>query len=138
MQDIYYFILTIDFVVNICIIYIVNIKQNLKQLIMLKNQPIIGYFLSSEKYSPSQTIRKSIVDAHGTTNYFASDVLRKHSNKEGLFVVKFSVCKKQTYSHKKGRSIFSLKAKSGAEVLEVIPASEWMPNPVKQKELAEV
>ncbi len=120
---------------SICIIHV---KQNLKIIIMLQDQIVIGYFLSSEKYVSSQVIRKSVVDCHGTTGYFSTDVLRKNPNKEGLFVVKFSVCKKQTYSYKKGRNIFSLKAKSGAKVLEVTPASEWMQNPVKKQELAEV
>lgn len=105
---------------------------------MLKDQHVTGYFLSGERYSKGQELKKGVIDVHGTTNYFMSDVLQKTPNKAGLSVVKITVCKKQTYNHQKGKNVFALKAKSRAEVLEVVSASQWTPNPVKVPELVEV
>lgn len=106
---------------------------------MLKDQKVDGFFLTGEKdYSSGQILRKGVIDVHGDLNYFFTDVFQKTREKKDLSVVHIKVCKKQTYNPKKGKNIFSLKTKSGAEVLSVVPASEWQKGTALQPQIAMV
>lgn len=92
---------------------------------MLKNQIISGFFLTSDDYYSGQVLKKGISDVRGDVNQFFTHVVQKTKEKTGKNVVHIRVCKKQIYSIKKRENIFSLKAKSGAEVISVTPATEW-------------
>lgn len=90
---------------------------------MLKNQTIVGFFLSEERYSVGQNLKKGVVSVYEDIKGFNSDVMQnKTIKKEGTYIIKISVCKKSIYNVRKRQKTFALKTKSDAFVLEVTPA----------------
>ena len=112
----------IDFVCYICIKYFVNLKKN---KCMLKDQIVSGFFLTGNDYYCGQILKKGLIDVYGDINYFFNDQIQKKRDKTGIFVVIVKVSKKETYNHRKGKNIFSVKTKSSAEIVSVVPAVEF-------------
>lgn len=91
----------------------------------MKDRIVSGFFLTGDEYYCGQILKKGLIDVYGDINYFLNDQIQKKRDKTGLFVVIVKVSKKETYNHRKGKNIFSIKTKSNAEVISIFPALKF-------------